>query len=121
MAEGVPIQTLVALLDLSEVEVHKYAAEGIFVKSGRGQFLLAPSVRNYVRHLREVAAGRQGKELNAVDENARLKIVMRKNYELKNAALEGAMMQGPPRINGGQTIGFPFCAPRHVHFLTSFS
>ena len=26
------------------------------------------------------------------DENARLKIVMRKNYELKNAALEGATM-----------------------------
>jgi terminase small subunit / prophage DNA-packing protein len=95
MAEGVPIQTLVALLDLSEVEVHKYAAEGIFVKAGRGQYLLAPSVRNYVRHLREVAAGRQGKELNAVDENARLKIVMRQNYEFKNAALEGKLISLP--------------------------
>jgi terminase small subunit / prophage DNA-packing protein len=90
--EGVPAKTLVALLDLSEVEVHKYAAEGIFVKAGRGQYLLAPSVRNYVRHLREIAAGRQGKELNAVDENARLKIVMRQNYEFKNAALEGKLI-----------------------------
>jgi hypothetical protein len=26
----------------------------------RGRYLLAPSVRNYVRHLREIAAGRQG-------------------------------------------------------------
>jgi hypothetical protein len=36
-----------------------------------------------VRHLREVAAGRQGNELNAVDENARLKIAQRRNYDLK--------------------------------------
>jgi phage terminase Nu1 subunit (DNA packaging protein) len=90
VAEGVPPKTLAVLLDMSEASVRQHAAEGVFVKAGRGQYLLAPSVRNYVRRLREIAAGRQGNELNAVDENARLKIAQRRNYELKNAMLEGS-------------------------------
>ena len=93
MAEGVTGQSLAALLDIDVRSIQELARSGIVVGSGvRGRYLLAPSVRNYVRHLREIAAGRQGSELNAVDENARLKIVQRKNYELKNAALEGALV-----------------------------
>jgi phage terminase Nu1 subunit (DNA packaging protein) len=92
VAEGVPWKKLAVLLDMEERTIRKYEQEGIFVKVGRGQYLLAPSVRNYVRRLREIAAGRRGNELNAVDENARLKIAMRKNYELKNAALEGRLI-----------------------------
>ena len=93
MAEGVTRQSLAGLLDLDISSITELARSGIVVGSGvRGRYLLPPSVRNYVRHLREVAAGRQGNELNAVDENARLKIVMRRNYELKNAALEGSLV-----------------------------
>ena len=74
MAEGVTGQILAGLLDLDMQSITKLAHAGIAVGSGvRGRYLLAPSVRNYVRHLREIAAGRQGNELNAVDENARLK------------------------------------------------
>jgi phage terminase Nu1 subunit (DNA packaging protein) len=93
MVEGITRQSLAGLLDLDVRSIQELARSGIVVGSGvRGRYLLAPSVRNYVRHLREIAAGRQGNELNAVDENARLKIVQRKNYELKNAALEGALV-----------------------------
>ena len=93
MAEGITGQSLAGLLDLDMQSITKLSHAGIVIRSGvRGRYLLAPSVRNYVRHLREIAAGRQGNELNAVDENARLKIVQRKNYELKNAALEGALV-----------------------------
>jgi phage terminase Nu1 subunit (DNA packaging protein) len=93
MTEGVTRQSLAGLLDLEMVAIAELTRSGILVGSGvRGRYLLAPSVRNYVRHLREIAAWRQGNELNAVDENARLKIVQRKNYELKNAALEGALI-----------------------------
>jgi phage terminase Nu1 subunit (DNA packaging protein) len=93
MAEGITGQSLAGLLDLDMTMITHLARSGIVVRSGvRGRYLLAPSVRNYVRHLREIAAGRQGNELNAVDENARLKIVQRKNYELKNAALEGSLV-----------------------------
>jgi hypothetical protein len=59
MAEG-PAKTLAALLDMAEVTVRAYAQEGVFVEAGRNQYLLAPSVRNYVRCLREEAAGRKG-------------------------------------------------------------
>src|ERR1700730_9133945 len=93
MAEGITGQSLAGLFDIDMESIRKLKNSGIVVGSGtRGRYLLAPSVRNYVRHLREVAAGRQGNELNAIDENARLKIVQRKNYELKNAALEGALV-----------------------------
>jgi len=93
MAEGITGQSLAGLLDLDMTSITALARSGIVVGSGvRGRYLLAPSVRNYVRHLREVATGRQGNELNAVDENARLKIVQRKNYELKNATLEGSLV-----------------------------
>lgn len=82
-----------ACLDLDVESIRKLAHAGTIVGSGvRGRYLLAPSIRNYVRRLREIAAGRQGNELNAVDENARLKIVQRKNYELKNATLEGRLI-----------------------------
>jgi phage terminase Nu1 subunit (DNA packaging protein) len=89
MAEGITGQSLAGLLDLDIESIRKLTHAGIVVGSGvRGRYLLAPSVRNYVRHLREIAAGRQGNELNAVDENARLKIAQRRNYDLKNAILE---------------------------------
>jgi len=93
MAEGITGQSLAGLFDLYMTSITGLARSGIVVRSGmRGRYLLTPSVRNYVRHLREIAAGRQGNELNAVDENARLKIVMPKNYELKNAALDGTLI-----------------------------
>jgi phage terminase Nu1 subunit (DNA packaging protein) len=56
VAEGVPWKTLAVLLDMEERTIQQYAQEGVFVKVARNQYLLAPSVRNYVRHLREVAA-----------------------------------------------------------------
>jgi phage terminase Nu1 subunit (DNA packaging protein) len=91
MAEGITGQSLAGLLDLDMESIRKLHNSGILIGSGeRGRYLLAPSVRNYVRHLREIAAGRQGNELNAVDENARLKIAQRRNYDLKNSILEGS-------------------------------
>src|ERR1700730_1167470 len=91
MAEGITGQSLAGLLNLEMTSITALACSGIVVGSGvRGRYLLAPSVRNYVRHLREIAAARQGNELNAVDENVRLKIAQRQNYELKNSILSGS-------------------------------
>src|ERR1700730_13253502 len=91
MAEGITGQSLAGLLDLDVRSIQQLAQARIMVRSGaRGRYLLGPSVRNYIRHLREVAAGRQGSELNAIDENARLKIAQRRNYDLKNSILEGS-------------------------------
>jgi phage terminase Nu1 subunit (DNA packaging protein) len=90
-SEGVTGQSLAGLFDVDLRSIQELARTGIVIRAGtRGRYLLAPSVRNYVKHLREVAAGRQGSELNAIDENARLKIAQRRNYDLKNSILEGS-------------------------------
>jgi len=90
MAEGVTGQSLATLFDLDMESIRKLSNAGIVVRSGvRGRYHLAQSTRNYIKHLREIAAGRQGAELNAIDEGARLKISQRKNFDLKNAILEG--------------------------------
>src|ERR1700737_2773696 len=91
MAEGVTGQSLAGLFDLDMTSITHLARSGIVIRAKtRGRYLLAPSTRNYIRHLRDVASGRQGNELNAIDENARLKIAQRRNYDLKNSILEGS-------------------------------
>jgi terminase small subunit / prophage DNA-packing protein len=55
---------LAGLFDVSVEVVHGLARRGIVVREGRNSYALAPSVRNYIRHLREAAAGRgNGTEL----------------------------------------------------------
>jgi len=91
MAEGITGQSLASLFDLDMKSITELARSGIVVRSGvRGRYLLPASVRNYIKHLREIAAGRQGNELNSVDENSKLKIAQRRNYDLKNSILEGS-------------------------------
>jgi len=84
------------LLDLDERTIRKFAVSGIMVRAGKGEYALGPSVRNYVRHLREAAAGRQGVDarLNVVDESALLRREQRRNFELKNAILASAAVPG---------------------------
>jgi len=54
MAEGITGQSLAGLLDLDMESIRKLKHAGIVVGSGlRGRYLLAPSVRNYVRHLKQ--------------------------------------------------------------------
>jgi hypothetical protein len=61
MAEGVTGQSLAGLLDLDVRSIQELARSGIVVGSGvRGRYLLAPSVRNYVRHLREICGRAAG-------------------------------------------------------------
>jgi phage terminase Nu1 subunit (DNA packaging protein) len=74
--------------------IQNLAKAGIIVKAGRGRYLLAPSVRAYVIHLRAQAAGRHGGDssIDAVSEGALLKRKQRINYELKNAVLRSKMI-----------------------------
>jgi phage terminase Nu1 subunit (DNA packaging protein) len=89
--EGITGQSLAGLFDVDVRSIQELARDGIVIRAKTcGRYLLAPSTRNYIRHLREVAAGRKGSELNAIDENARLKIAQRRNYDLKNSILEGS-------------------------------
>lgn len=84
-------QTLASLFDCDIRTIQNLAKDGVVIKAGRGEYILASSIRNYVRHLRSIAAGRTGRDedVDAITEGALLKREQRRNYELKNAILEG--------------------------------
>jgi phage terminase Nu1 subunit (DNA packaging protein) len=88
----VSVEALARLFDCTPQLVTGLAREGIVIKAGRGKYQLATSIRNYVRHLRDRASGRRGKDgsVDAITEGALLKREQRKNYELKNAVLSGS-------------------------------
>ena len=93
MAAGggsVPASQLALLFDCDEKTIRNLAGKGIVIKAGRGEYLLSQSIRGYVKHLREIAAGRVGSDdrLDPVLENVLLKRSQRRNTDLKNAILE---------------------------------
>ena len=58
MAEGVPAKTLAVLLDMDETgSPAGWRPKALSSGPGATKYLLAPSVRNYVRHLRESRPG----------------------------------------------------------------
>lgn len=81
--------TLANLLHCDERTVRKLAARGIVVRDSRGRYALAASVRNYVRHLRDVGAVRMGSDpsVDFVKEAALLRRSQREGQQLKNQIL----------------------------------
>ena len=61
------------------------------VRAPKG-YAFAPSIRNYVRHLREAASGRQPVEGSLSTELALLKAAQRRHYELKNKVASGELV-----------------------------
>lgn len=94
-AATVPVETLAQLFDCDQRTIQYLAKEGIIVKAGRGRYVLAASIRNYVRHLRETAAGRTGRDqsIDAVTEGALLKRSQREGQDLKNRILAGQVIK----------------------------
>lgn len=82
------------LLELSERQVYELAKRGTIPRAERGRYDLIACVRAYVRHLREVAAGRASDDgrSDIVAERARLAAAQADQYELKNAQLRGDLV-----------------------------
>ena len=93
---SIPASTLAGLFDVDERTIRKLAADGIVVKgSRRGEYQLGASIKAYVTHLREQAAGRLGRDeaIDPAKENALLRREQRENYRLKNAILAGSAVE----------------------------
>jgi phage terminase Nu1 subunit (DNA packaging protein) len=92
---GVPASQLASLFGCDEKTIRNLAGKGIVVRAGRGEYQPALSIKNYIGHLREVAAGRQGadEKVDPATEGGLLKREMRRNYVLKNAILEGSAVR----------------------------
>jgi phage terminase Nu1 subunit (DNA packaging protein) len=88
MSEGqVTGKVLASMLGVTDRALRDFAERGLVVKTGRGTYELAASIRRYCEHMREVAAGRGGEEgvLDLTAERARLAKEQADAQALKNA------------------------------------
>ena len=85
---------LAQLFDCDESMIRYLAKKGIVIKSGHGKYIVSQSVRNYIRHLRGVAAGRGGeeKQITLTSERARYAKEQADAVALKNSILRGEMV-----------------------------
>ena len=58
-----PTSTVCRLLDLTPQRVAQLTAAGVLQKAARGRYHLVPTVRAYIRYLRDRAVGRDGAEV----------------------------------------------------------
>jgi phage terminase Nu1 subunit (DNA packaging protein) len=81
-------------LDLSTKMVNDLVARGTITKQPRGQYDVEEATREYVRHIREVAAGRlRAGELDLAEERARLAKEQADAKEMENALLRGDLVE----------------------------
>jgi terminase small subunit / prophage DNA-packing protein len=92
--ERISAADLAALLGLSERRLRDLAAAGILARAARGQYRFGASVRQYVAHLREIAAGRGSAagDLDLVQERARLAKERADATAMKNAISRGELL-----------------------------
>lgn len=82
---GVTSDVLARLWDCSEVQVRKYAREGIAIKLRHGRYDLARSTTNLIVHLRKMAAAHRSADgaHDIVAEGAKLKATQRRFTEMR--------------------------------------
>jgi phage terminase Nu1 subunit (DNA packaging protein) len=82
----VSVQILARVLCCTPRNVQQLARDGVLPKGLRGQYELVPCVQAYIKHLREVAAGRKsdGEKGDLVAERARLDSARADAQEMRN-------------------------------------
>lgn len=92
--EPITARELAALLGVSARTIRELAQEGVVVKTGKGRYALAASVRAYCERQRAAAAGRGGESgvATLTAERARLAREQADAAAIKNAALRGDLL-----------------------------
>jgi len=83
--------SIAALLGVTTRTVTELAQKGVISRAGRGLFPVAESVRGYVAHLREQAAGRTA-SATLTDERTRLAREQADKVAMANAVARGEML-----------------------------
>ncbi len=93
-AGTVDVGTLAKLFDCDVRTIQNLARQGIAEKAGHGRYVTAATIRNYVKHLRERAAGRESEDskVSAVTESALFKRSQTRLNDMKIAQLEGRLV-----------------------------
>lgn len=96
---------LMQLFDMQKSAFHELGKKGITVKVGRGLYNGPVSIRNYVKHLREVAAGRMNEDgLDIVAQGARLKKAQADKAEFQVAVMRGEYLPASEIQHAFETV-----------------
>jgi phage terminase Nu1 subunit (DNA packaging protein) len=91
---GVSTADLAQLFDCSARQIQRLATEGIVVRLGRGRFDAEASTANYIRSLRQTAAGRaHDNDVALTEERALLAREQRVGHEIKNALARAELVE----------------------------
>jgi len=90
-------------LDLSQQAISQLLASGVLPKAGRASLDLAACRVAYIRHLREMAAGRASQSaeddgLDLVEQRARLAASQADAQEMRNHTTRGALIPRPAMV-----------------------
>lgn len=129
-AETVSATELGALLDLSARRVRELAEAGVLRRHGQGRFIAEEARADYLRHLRETAAGRAAAGdggLDLVAERTRLAKAQADRQELELAVRRGQLVDSD-QVKAGfiglvtaarnRLLGVPSKAKARVPHLT---
>lgn len=87
-----PADTLGEILGLSNRSITDLAGRGLVVRIKRGRFDVRASIRAYVDHLRELAAGRGADSTSLTEQRTRQVSAQAELAELKAAKLRGELL-----------------------------
>ena len=82
-ATRVTEQQLAVVLDCDPQTIRKYARDGLAHKSGRGTYLLFPSIKGVVNHFRMLASHHGTRKHDAMRANAELRDAQRRLTDLR--------------------------------------
>lgn len=80
------------IVGLSPRNVADWAARGVLVRSENGRYVTVPSIQEYIRVLREQAAGRASGNSELAEEKANNERIKREMAEIKLAQLRGDVL-----------------------------
>src|SRR3954463_7995971 len=99
--------------------IRSLASRGIMQRTRHGRYKAAESIRAYVVHLREQAAGRIGHDpsIDIVRENALLRRARRRMIEIKYERLSGSLISMRRSRRSG-AVFWLMCGPSPLQFRT---
>ncbi len=91
---GVSAEEMMRLLDCSQPVLSGYVKKGLVIRAGRGRYDDKKSIPKIIKHYREQAAGRLGRNdgIDIVKEGALLKAASRRLADIRAARLAGDLI-----------------------------
>ena len=95
-AQTYPVAVISKLLDLTPRRIRQLVDEGVIQRAEKGRYELVPSVRGYIRYLRDRSIGRDGEQSSDIaSERARLTREQADKMAMENAKARNELIPTP--------------------------